>query len=229
MLQNVPLFANLSPAERRTLARAAIVRAYPKNSVILNEGEHTDSIYVINSGKVKVLMRDEEGKEVILSILKEGDYFGELSLIDEQPRSASVVAMEPSEMTLLLKADFLQCVASNPGIAMTIMRGLAQRLREADVKIESLALMDVYGRVARTLLQLAEPENGRLVIKEKLSQREIANMIGASREMVSRILKDLAQEGYIVFEGKHIILNEKTPVAAGRLKGRRAAATGTAV
>ncbi len=214
MLQNVPLFASLSSAERRTLARAVAIRSYPKNSVILNEGERSDSIYVIDSGKVKVLMRDEEGKEVILSILKEGDYFGELALIDELPRSASVVAMEPSEMTVLSKADFLQCVANNPGIAMTVMRGLAQRLREADLKIESLALMDVYGRVARTLLQLAEPENGRLVIKEKLSQREIANMIGASREMVSRILKDLAHDGYILIEGKRIVLNEKLPSRA---------------
>lgn len=214
MLQNVPLFASLSSAERRTLARAVAIRSYPKNSVILNEGERSDSIYVIDSGKVKVLMRDEEGKEVILSILKEGDYFGELALIDELPRSASVVAMESSEMTVLSKADFLQCVANNPGIAMTVMRGLAQRLREADIKIESLALMDVYGRVARTLLQLAEPENGRLVIKEKLSQREIANMIGASREMVSRILKDLAHDGYILIEGKRIVLNEKLPSRA---------------
>lgn len=211
MLQNVPLFAKLSSRERLTLGRAAIVRSYPKNSAILREGERTDSLYVINSGKVKVLMRDEEGKEVILSILKKGDYFGELAVIDELPRSASVVTMEPSEMTVLSKAEFIQCVANNPGIAMTIMRGLAQRLREADLQIESLALMDVYGRVARTLLQLAEPENGKMVIKSRLSQQEIASMIGASREMVSRILKSLAHDGYLTIEGRRIVLNETPP------------------
>lgn len=221
MLQNVPLFALLSPRERLALGQAAIVKAYPKSSAILREGERTDSLYVINSGKVKVLMRDEEGKEVILSILKKGDYFGELAVIDELPRSASVVTMEPSEMTVLSKAEFIQCVANNPGIAMTIMRGLAQRLREADLKIESLALMDVYGRVARTLLQLAEPENGKMVIKNRLSQQEIASMIGASREMVSRILKSLAHDGYLTIEGRRIVLNETPPSggpAGGALK-----------
>lgn len=208
MLRNIPIFANLGDDEIAQLAAVASIKSYPKNSVIIQEGDHSDCIYLINSGKVKVLISNDEGHELILTLLGPGEYFGELSVIDNQTRSATVVSMEPVHFTVISKPDFDRCLANNPGIASLIMVGLAQRLRNADLKIEGLALMDVYGRVARTLLQLAKQmDNGEMLVSQKLSQQDFADMVGASREMVSRTLKDLAFNGYIRLDGKNIIIN----------------------
>jgi CRP/FNR family cyclic AMP-dependent transcriptional regulator len=211
LLRNIPLFANLSDAELAQISAEASLRQFPKNKVIMSEGEKSDSLYTIVAGKVKVLISDEEGKEIILSILGPGEFFGEMALFDNQPRSATVITMEASTFNVIAQADFMRCVAGNPQIAKHLLQALARRLREADKKISSLALMDVYGRVARTLLELAKEENGKLVVRQNLSQQDIANMVGASREMVNRILKDLALGGYIEVESKHIIINEQLP------------------
>ncbi|MGH8671149.1 MAG: Crp/Fnr family transcriptional regulator [Burkholderiales bacterium] len=212
MLENVPLFAGLSRDELLAVSRVAVKKSYPKHTIVINAGDTTDSVYIINSGKVKVLIGDDTGREIILAMLGQGEFFGEMSLIDDQPRSATVVTMETSEFTIISKGDFNQCLLNNPPITTHILQGLARRLREADKKIESLALLDVYGRVARTLLQLADKDNGNMVVKEKLSQKDIANMIGASREMVSRILKDLVIGGYVKMDGKRItLMKEKLP------------------
>ncbi|MBA2690279.1 MAG: cyclic nucleotide-binding domain-containing protein [Burkholderiales bacterium] len=211
LLRNIPLFANLGDAELAQISAEANLKQFPKNKVILSEGEKSDSLYTIVAGKVKVLISDEDGKEIILAILGSGEFFGEMSLIDNQPRSATVITMEPSSFNVISQADFIRCLTSNAQIARTILQTMAKRLREADKKIESLALLDVYGRVARTLLELAKTENGELVVSQNLSQQDIANMVGASREMVNRILKDLAQGGYIKVESKHIVINEQLP------------------
>ncbi|HYA21054.1 MAG TPA: Crp/Fnr family transcriptional regulator [Burkholderiales bacterium] len=211
LLGNVPLFSGLQAEELAAMGRVAVGRNFAKHAIILHEGDKTDALYVIASGKVKVILSTGGGKEVILAILGKSEFFGEMALLDQQPRSADVVAMEPTQLFAISKADFVNCLAHNPQMAFKIIQGLIQRLRSADRKIQSLALMDVYGRVARTLLELAKPENGKMIVGEKLSQQDLADMIGASREMVSRILKDLAVSGHIRFEARRIIVNEGLP------------------
>ena len=180
--------------------------------MVLTEGEMGDALFMIQSGKVKVFIGDQDGREMILKILGPGDFFGEMSMIDKQPRSASVTALEACVFLVLSHAAFEKCVEQVPRIANMVMRILAQRVREADKKIGTLALMDVYGRVASTLLELAVYDNGKLMVSEKLSQQELANMVGASREMVNRILKDLSERGFISVESKSItIINRELP------------------
>jgi CRP/FNR family transcriptional regulator, cyclic AMP receptor protein len=157
---------------------------------------------------MKVMMSDDEGREVILAILGPGEYFGEMGLVDDSPRSATVVALEACELLSLAKRDFNSCLQDNFEMAMTVMRGLVKRLREADQKIGSLALMDVYGRVARLLLEMAETVDGQKVVTKKLAKQDIAKMIGASREMVSRVMKDLQAGGFIEVRGGSIFLRD---------------------
>lgn len=210
-LNKVSLFNGLPEADLKALADLATVRTFPRNAVIISEGDNSDSMYVVLSGKVKVYLSDDEGKEIIINMHKEGDYFGELALLDESPRSASVMTLEDSRFAILSKQAFDECLKSNPQIALQVIKGLSARLRYLTENIKSLALMDVYGRVARTLLEMSEECNGVKVIKQKLTQRDIASMVGASREMVSRILKDLSIGGYITIENKSITINEKLP------------------
>jgi CRP/FNR family cyclic AMP-dependent transcriptional regulator len=211
-LKAVPFFTQLNDRELDVVRSVASERTYAKNAVVLTEGEMGDSLYMIQSGKVKVVIGDEEGRELILKILGPGDFFGEMSMIDKQPRSASVTTIEPATFLVLSNAAFERCVEQAPRIANMVMRILAQRVREADRKIGTLALMDVYGRVASTLLELAVYTNGKLVVGEKLSQQDLANMVGASREMVNRILKDLSERGFISIESKSItIINRELP------------------
>ena len=160
------------------------------------------------SGRLKVMMSDAEGKEVILTILGPGEFFGEMGLIDDNPRSASVVAIEPCELLAITRRDFKKCMTDNAEMAMAVMRGLVRRLREADRKIGSLALLDVYGRVARLLLDMAEDVNGQKVVTKRLPKQDIAKMIGASREMVSRVMKDLQTSGFIEMRGSTILLRD---------------------
>ena len=211
-LKAVPFFTQLNDGELDVVRAVATEKTYPKNAVVLTEGEMGDSLYMIQSGKVKVFIGDEDGREIILKILGPGDFFGEMSMIDKQPRSASVNTSEASTFLVLTHAAFEKCVEQSPRIANMVMRILAQRVREADRKIGTLALMDVYGRVASTLLELSVYTNGKLMVAEKLSQQDLANMVGASREMVNRILKDLSDRGFISVESKTItIINRELP------------------
>ncbi len=212
MLRGIPLFQDLSDEDLVLIEELAVEKQVPKGTVVMVEGTIGDSLFAIMSGRVKVFMGDEEGREIILKILGPGDFFGEMSMIDSQPRSASVAALEPSTFKVLSHEAFAQCVERAPRIATMVMQALAKRLRDADRKISTLALMDVYGRVANTLLELAINDNGKLIVGEKLSQQDIANMVGASREMVNRILKDLSERGYITVESKTITIHdEKLP------------------
>jgi len=213
-LKAVPFFTQLTDRELDVVRAVATEKHYPKSAVVLTEGEMGDSLYMIQTGKVKVFIGDEEGREIILKILGPGDFFGEMSMIDKQPRSASVTTLEPSVFLVLSHAAFEKCVEQAPKIGNMVMQVLAQRVREADRKIGTLALMDVYGRVASTLLELSVYNNGKLVVGEKLSQQDLANMVGASREMVNRILKDLTDRGFISIESKSItIINRELPPA----------------
>ena len=211
-IKSVPFFTQLTESELEVIRSLSTEKHYPKNAVVLTEGEMGDSLYMIQSGKVKVFISDQEGREMILKLLGPGDFFGEMSMIDKQPRSASVTTAEASVFLLLTHAAFERCVEKVPRIATLVMRVLAQRIREADKKIGTLAMMDVYGRVASTLLELSVYDNGKLMVSEKLSQQDLANMVGASREMVNRILKDLADRGFISVESKSItIINQELP------------------
>src|SRR5258707_2010288 len=153
-LKAVPFLTQLTDREVDVVRALATEKNYPKNAVVLTEGEMGDSLYMIQSGKVKVFIGDEEGREIILKILSPGAFFGEMSMIDKEPRSASVTTIQASTFLVLAHAAFQRCVQQAPRIANIVMQCLAQRVREADRKIGTLALMDVYGRVAGTLLEL---------------------------------------------------------------------------
>ena len=206
LLRNVPLLSVLGEDELVQLARVVSRKSYARGSLILAAGDPTDSLYILVSGRMKVCMSDLDGKEVILAILGPNEFVGEMGLIDNSPRSASVVALEPCEIVSVTKADFRRCLADNFEMCMTVMRGLVKRLREADNQIGSLALMDVFGRVARLLLETAETIDGEKVVTRKLSKQDIARMIGASREMVSRVMKPLQTTGYIEIRGHTIVI-----------------------
>lgn len=212
-LNNIALFSGLSEVDMAAISNLAVTRSFPKNTLVICEGDTSDSLYVVLSGKVKVFLSDEEGKEVTLNLQVAGEYFGELAILDEAPRSASVMTTEDTKLAVLSKAAFERCMEQHSTIALIIMRGLAQRLRELTENVRSLALMDVYGRVARLLLEMSEEQDGKNVVKQRLTQRDIASMVGASREMVSRILRDLSIGGYITIENKIITLNERLPPA----------------
>ncbi len=159
LLRNVPLFSMLSEVQLQLLTQVLSRKAYPKNSTIIAAGDPTDAMYIVVSGRLKVVMSDKEGQEVILAILDQGEFFGEMGLIAQAPRSATVTTIEPCELLTITRADFTKCLQGNFDLTMNVIRGLVKRLREADKKIGSLALMDVYGRVARLLLEMAEPRS----------------------------------------------------------------------
>ncbi len=213
ILKTVPLFSSLSDEQLQVLQRCLQQRSYPRNSLIVQVGEATDALYIILSGRVKVQIADAQGREVILAIMGPHEYFGEMGLLDAQPRSASVETLEACEMLRFSKSGFIACLKDNFELAMVIVRNLVQRLREADRKIESLALIDVYGRVARLLLEHAQEIDGVWIVKQAPPKQEIARMIGASREMVSRVVKDLQQRGYIRTEKRKIFLLDKISMA----------------
>jgi CRP/FNR family transcriptional regulator, cyclic AMP receptor protein len=208
VLRAVPLFSSFPEEPLRTLATLVTRRSATRGSIIMAAGDPTDSLYIIVSGRLKVMMSDAEGKEVILSILSSGEIFGEMGLIDDSPRSASVVAIEACELLVITRRDFKKCMTENAEMAMAVMRGLVRRLREADRKIGSLALLDVYGRVARLLLDMSETVDGQKMVTKRLPKQDIAKMIGASREMVSRVMKDLQMGGYIEMRGSSIVLRD---------------------
>jgi CRP/FNR family cyclic AMP-dependent transcriptional regulator len=204
-------FAGLQESLLQQLAGRGINRAFPANTVILSEGDGTDALYVILSGKVKVFLANENGKEVLLDVEGPGDYFGEMTL-DGGPRSASVLTLEPSRFLVIPRSEVETFLASHPRFAMGLVLKLIKRVRVLTDSVKSLALQDVYGRVTRMLHELAVEQDGRPVIGQKPTQHEMASRVGASREMVSRILKDLAQGGYIEIAGKRIVIRKKLPL-----------------
>ena len=208
VLKAVPLFASFPDDQLRLLTPVITRRSLPRSTTVMASGDPTDSLYIVLSGRLKVMMSDAEGKEVILSILGPGEFFGEMGLIDDAPRSASVVSIEACELLSIAKRDFKKSLAENFEMAQAVMRGLVRRLRDADRKIGSLALLDVYGRVARLLLDMSETVDGEKIVTKRLPKQDIAKMIGASREMVSRVMKDLQMGGYIEVRGSNIVLRD---------------------
>ncbi|WP_018411281.1 Crp/Fnr family transcriptional regulator [Methyloversatilis thermotolerans] len=203
------MFSGLSDSSLEPVAKVSNMRRVPRGSIVVRAGDKTDFVYLVLSGSLKVLVSDEEGREVILSMLGPGELFGEMGVLDDNPRSATVVTVVPSDLIVIAKSDFKRVLQENFEVSMFIMRNLVARLRTADRKIESLALMDVYGRVARLLLEMADDVNGEKVVNRKISKQDIAKMIGASREMVSRVMKDLHLQGLIEETNGKILLRER--------------------
>ena len=198
LLRRVPLFAALTPSQSASIADAIVKKRFKRAEVVVEQGKKSDALYIILTGRARVMSADSRGREVILATLQPGDYIGEMSLIDNEPHSATVRAEVQTDMLTLGRAEFARCLPENSSMSYAIMKGLVQRLRQADRKIESLALMDVYGRVARALLEFAVPDReGNNVIRERISRQDIAKMVGASREMVSRVMKDLEDRGFV--------------------------------
>lgn len=209
-LTDIDLFADLSEEDRRALAVHATIRSFKKNTIVMTVGDETDYLYVVLAGRLKIYLDDADGREITLRFLGPGDAFGELAVLSEGPRVANVATLEDSRLSAISKADFLECLNHNPGISLSIIRLLVERIREMTEDISTLALLDVYGRVARVLTRNAKECDGNLVT-EPLTQQDIANMVGASREMVSRILKDLKTGGYIQVKDRRILVQKTLP------------------
>jgi len=205
------LFPALSPEDLAVLARCGAIKAYPRNTMLFQEGQPSADLYIVVTGQIKVFVSEAQGKEVTLTLEGPGGYFGELGLVDEAPRSASVMTTEPSQLVVVSKADFQRCLAAHPELGIKLMRAFVQRVRILTERVKSIALLDVYGRVAQTLQGLAVEQSGRFVIEKRVTHQDIASMVGASREMVSRIMRDLVVGGYIEMQHKHIRIKEKLP------------------
>jgi CRP/FNR family cyclic AMP-dependent transcriptional regulator len=211
MLRSVTLFSELSDAQLDFFNARSTTRTYPKGAIIVNEGDEGNALFVLQTGSVKTFLRDETGKEVVLSTQGPGEYFGDLALFDNTPRSASVATIEPCKVMVISKNVLKEALAQQPNIALVMLKGLAVRIRELTENVRTLALLDVYGRLVRTLYHLAADKDGTLIVDQKITQQELANRIGSSREMVSRIMNDLVEGGYIDVDHKRIIIRKKIP------------------
>lgn len=198
LLRRVPVFAELTDHQMTQLAVAVTKRRVRRGELIVEQGKKSHALFVLLSGRARVVMTDRRAKEVILAVLGPGDYVGEISLIDGKSHSANVQAEVQCDLLVLDHKDFSRCLAENHAMAMAVIKGLAYRLRNADEKIRSLALMDVYSRVTKVLIGLSQPAGDKqLVIKEKMTRQDIAKMVGASREMVSRVMRGFEEQGFI--------------------------------
>jgi CRP/FNR family cyclic AMP-dependent transcriptional regulator len=205
-LATVPLLGGLDRGELSRLAELCRERAYPKGSIIVFEDDPGDSFFIVRKGRVKVVLVGEDGREVILSVLGVSDHFGELSLIDGQPRSAHVISMEDASLIILRREDFRRRVEASPTVAWALLNELSRRLRKADDQIGGLVLLDVHGRIARLLLDEATASVTAPTIAKQLTHQTIAQMIGASRETVSRAMKDFQDRGLITVQRRQITL-----------------------
>jgi CRP/FNR family transcriptional regulator, cyclic AMP receptor protein len=214
MLKVIPFFQHLSNSQLESVGAHLSIRAVEKGKVIVRRGEMADSFYIIVAGRVKIYIEDdnEPTREVILKTLGSGEFFGELPVFDNEPRSANVMALENCHLQVLSFQSFRRAIETSPDIAHRVMQTLAKRLRSADRHIRDLALLDISSRVSRALLELAIMSNGRRVIGSPFTQKDLAAMVGASREMVNRTLRDLENNGYIEIQRQSItILNDKMP------------------
>jgi CRP/FNR family cyclic AMP-dependent transcriptional regulator len=209
-LQSVPIFSDLSPSDLNKIAERMVLRAFTKGQMILLEDDLGQTFFVIGGGSVKITRLSDDGREVILAMLGESDFFGEMSLLDGAGRSANVVALEASEVLTLARNDFLEILQDYPKISISLLEELTQRIRKSDQQIESLSLSDVEQRIGITLIRLAEElgtiKRGSVKIKNLPYQQDIANMAGTSRETVSRTFKLLEEKGLVTREGRKLTI-----------------------
>lgn len=214
ILKSNELFKELDASELQHLAAVTTHRTVVKNTLVISEGDLSNSMYLIKSGMVNVLVSNDEGKEMILATLQSGDHFGELSLLDEAPRSANVLTVEKCEFIILHRAEFYNLLEQNPAIAIRVIKYLCQRVRFITNIAQGLALLDVYGRLVRLLNSMAQVnEQGKNVITLPLTHKDIAARVGSSREMISRIFGELEKGGYLTVEHKIITISKKLPSA----------------
>ena len=210
LLQSVPIFSDLSPSDLNKIAERMIQRSYTKGQMILLEDDLGQTFFVLGGGSVKITRLSDDGREVILAMLGESDFFGEMSLLDGAGRSANVVALESSEVLTLARNDFLEILQEYPKISISLLEELTQRIRKSDQQIESLSLSDVEQRIGITLIRLAEElgtiKHGTVKINDLPYQQDIANMAGTSRETVSRTFKLLEEKGLLVREGRKLTI-----------------------
>jgi CRP/FNR family cyclic AMP-dependent transcriptional regulator len=210
LIRRVPLFSMLTTEQAQGIADSVVKRRFRRGEIIVEHGRKSNALFILLTGRARVLTADARGREVILAVLQPGDYVGEMSLIDNEPHSATVRAEIQTDMLILGRAEFARCLPEGSSLSYAILRGLVQRLRNADRQIESLALLDVYGRVARTLLDMAEDEGDTKIIRSKVSRQDLAKVVGASREMVSRVMKDLEERGMVeTQENGSVIIKER--------------------
>ncbi|MBC7484556.1 MAG: Crp/Fnr family transcriptional regulator [Rhizobacter sp.] len=210
LIRRVPLFSLLTNDQAQSIADSVVKRRFRRGEIVVEHGKKSNALFIMLTGRARVLTADQRGREVILAVLQPGDYVGEMSLIDNQPHSATVRAEVQSDMLVLGRAEFARCLPENSSLSYAIMRGLVQRLRSADRQIESLALLDVYGRVARALLEMSETVGELQVIRNKVSRQDLAKVVGASREMVSRVMKDLEEREMIeTQENGSVVIKEQ--------------------
>jgi CRP/FNR family transcriptional regulator, cyclic AMP receptor protein len=216
-LRSVPLFAELHEEDIERISQNVRTRTYPRGSVIVFEDDPGDAMFVVSKGQVKVVLTGDDGREVILATLSEGEFFGEMSLIDDEPRSAHVIAMDDSDLLVLRREDFQHRLHESPRIAIGLLGALCKRLRAADKKIGGLALLDVSGRVARLLIEMADESDG-VTIRRAITHHTISQMIGSSRETVSRSISNMVEQGWIDVTRTTITIKNRSALqaAAGR-------------
>ncbi len=210
-LSHISIFQGLNEDDLQAISTVSTIRNHPKNTIVMYEGDPTNSLYLLLDGQVKVFVSDEEGKEFVLDTLAPGDYFGELSLLDEEKRSASVMTLEPCSFSVINRAEFMRLVEKHPSISTQMLTNLVRLIRQLNENVKNLALKDVYGRIRTLFLKLAVDSDGILTIPLRLTQQDIANRVGSSREMVARILKDLIKGGYVQTEKKQIKISKTLP------------------
>jgi len=210
VLKSIPLFADLRDEILEKIFNLMQKRVYKRHNMILMEEDIGDSLFILNKGSVKITRLSDDGREVILSILGEGDFFGEMSIFDGESRSANVIALEDSEVFILKRGDFLDLLEKHPQIAITLLQEMAIRLRRSDQQIEGLSLSDAESRIAMSIIRFAEDlgviRQGQVIIEKLPFQQDIANMAGTSRETVSRMLKMLELKGWIERQGRRMVI-----------------------
>lgn len=209
MLEHVALFTNVSEDALQTLEKISLMRKYPKNMILFMEGDESTHLYIIKKGKVSVSVADDTGRQVILNYMGDGEYFGELSLVDGHPRSATITTVTNCEFIVISRNSFLDLLKTNPEFVLVITTALAQKVRDLTESVKDLALLDVYGRVSHVLDKLSD-ETGRIE-NPKVTHQDIANMVGSSREMVSRIMKQLIIGEYVEQCSRYIQIKRALP------------------
>lgn len=197
LIRRIPLFSLLTDEQARRIADAVAKRRFRRGEAVVEQGQKGNALFILLNGRARVVVGDDKGREVFLAVLEAGDFLGEMSLIDHEPHSATVRAEVQTDMLVLGQREFARCLHDSADLAHSVMQSLVQRLRAADRQIESLALLDVYGRVARALLETSEVVDGRRVIRSRVHRQDMAKAVGASREMVSRVMKHLEARGVI--------------------------------
>ena len=210
-LSNIDLFSSIEKDATGKILTHIHQRNFRRKTQIITEGDDSHSLYFLLDGQVKVYLNDDAGKEIIINTHKSGEFFGELGLIKSIPRTASVITVTDCKIGVMQEVDFKRCLASHPEFSISLIQNLSTRLIDATESIRQLGLMDVYQRIAVTFLNLSEEKGDVRIIPEKLTQQNIANRVGASREMVARILKDLRSGGYISQDSKSITIHKTLP------------------